>query len=1146
MSINITDLIDKIFSDPAFLFMGQDYLRLEGDQDLFLESVINKYGREQEFNKVNYDVLFDIDIDKNVESSLSWMYKLSNRLTPPKSIELIAELPWSTILTTSINGILESSLTNEWRLPQPVYDSEKGVFEPRNRNELHIFYLFGSTSQNESKRRPPLNLFEKQERINGAVHRLNNIKEIITPAGKLYIDGYDPLNDWLNFQQFYGVLATLKKEQVYFFSFKEEYLSDSFIRDLVDKNIIVPYPESLGELLRQNEEYLIERLNNYDGENYYGRWLRINKSKKQLPRDLKNRIQKSGVVLDESLLITQDLQDIGERYVEFKNFLSNVNNYPYWRGYHLGLAFQRDFIKKIFSLAKKHIEKNSQVSEPIIVYGQSSSGKTIGLGSIGYQFAIKESYPVIYIPRGYQRVNEFDIDAFCEWAEINGANYTFVIYDGMVDEEKYFHLLNKLNARGRKVILMGSTYEKKSPTDIENYKKENFIEASIELSKVEQNNFSEYLKNNIPDRPYLDKIIKDSGEKNFLAILYRYLPQTKPNISSGLAREVNHFSNYIIEQATSKKTFTTKTRLAELLIDAGFSDNNQTEIEYEIDGEFFDLKEIFINYVVVPGQFGISIPFEILVRCIGAEAFNQSLFNSLKQTAIIKWHEDSIGNISVGPRTAVEASILVRSLGSKKAEIEIIQNILSKIIYKPADSLSYDRSIEIDFTVDLLQQIGPNSNNPVSYELLDDIVATLEDLRLTRRAHHPRLVLQEASFLREIAKNSQGNSEVYLEKAEKILEDELESFNSNDRGSKLKIYLKVELASTIGTRLVGWLEKNKDKINTEKIVDYYNLSKNQLFSIKKLSPENYYSLDVFLWTSKSILQSRILSDIELLRVQSDVLHIMEFSELEGIDERHIEDFNKRKLDISLIIDNSKISDDAFQKLEKIGSSAGYSIKARHILKGQVDINMSEVPGDKELDLISQAYNYLETNREKIENDSRALYLKFRLWWLLNAKCPLFFKERSTVPFKQSDWLDCLDYVFKLKGLNEVYYTPTIKYLEAMSLFHIERYDESFQLFHELSNESDYSVIGSKRIKKHHLASNSNGGIRHFSGEASYNASYIDGQQKVHLYVNEIRRRVPLMLNDIGRKEIYKGEKLADLAIAFSFRGPILLPISSLN
>lgn len=1146
MSKEITDLIDKIFSDPAFLFMGQNFLTLDGERDLFLESIISKYGEEQEFRQKNYDVLFDVEINHNIEKSLSWMYKLSNRITPPRSFELTTKLPWSTILTTSINGILESSLTNEWRLPQPVYNSNKEVFEPRNRSELHIFYLFGSTSQNDSKKRPPLNLLEKQERINGAVNRLNNIKEVITPAGKLFIDGYNPHSDWLNISQFYGILASLKEEQVHFFSFKEEYMNDAFISDLVERNIIVPYTNSIGHFLRQNEKYLIDKLKGYDGENYYGRWIRINKSKKQLPRELKNRIQKSGLVLDETLLITQELDDKGERYIEFKNFLSNVNNFPYWSGYHLGLAFQRDFIEDVFSLAKNYTEKNAQVNEPIIVYGQSSSGKTIGLGSIGYKFAIKENYPVLYIPRGYQRVNEFDIDAFCEWAENNGANFTFVIWDGMVDDEKYFHLLSKLNARGRKVLLIGSAYSKKESTNLENYRKNNFIEASIELSSTEQNNFSKYLKSNIPDRPYLDNIIRESGERNFLAILYRYLPSTKPNISTGLENEVNYFSSYIIEQATNKKTFTPKTRLAELLLDAGFADNNENEIEYEIDGELFNIKEIFINYVTVPGQFGLSIPFEILVRCIGAEAFNQSLLNSLKQTDIIKWHEDSIGNIFVGPRTAIEAGILVNSLGSKKAEIEIVRNILSRIIYKPTDNIGYDRSIEIDFTVDLLQQIGPNSNNPVSHELLVDIVDTLEDLRLSRRAHHPRLVLQEASFLREIAKRSQGNSEDYLEKAEKILEDELESFKSNDRGSKLKLYLKVELASTFGTRLVGWLDKNKSKVDKRKIIEYYELSKNQLFSIKRLSPENYYSLDVFLWTSKSILQSNFLSDIELLSVQSDVLHIIEFAELEGINERHIEDFNKRKLDISLIIDNTKISEVAFQKLEKIGSSAGYSIKARHILKGEVDINMSEIPDEKELDLIGLAYNYLEENKEKIERDSRALYLKFRLWWLLNAKCPLFFKERTTVPFKQMDWLDCLDYIIKIKSLDEVYYTPTIKYLEAMSLFHVERYDKSFQLFDELSNESDYSVIGSKRIKKYHLASNSKGGIRHFSGEASFTASYNDGQRKVYLYVNEVRRKVPLMLNDIGRKEIYKGEKLADLTIAFSFRGPILIPVSSLN
>ena len=129
----------------------------------------------------------------------------------------------------------------------------------------------------------------------------------------------------------------------------------------------------------------------------------------------------------------------------------------------------------------------------------------------------------------------------------------------MIESGNYYKLLKRLNARGRKIILIGSCYKKNDESSKENYKKQNFIEANIELNNEEQERLRKYLDENLPDNQFLEDIMRRRGEKNFLAILYRFLPQTKMNIQEGLTTEVNKFSEFIIDNATKTTNYKPQT-----------------------------------------------------------------------------------------------------------------------------------------------------------------------------------------------------------------------------------------------------------------------------------------------------------------------------------------------------------------------------------------------------------------------------------------------------------------------------------------------------------------------------------------------------------------------------------------------------------
>ena len=67
----------------------------------------------------------------------------------------------------------------------------------------------------------------------------------------MLIDGYDYGKDWLNDEVLFAVCKKLKKDQVFFFGFKEKYFQSEFIKKLVDDGIVVPIKESLITILEE-------------------------------------------------------------------------------------------------------------------------------------------------------------------------------------------------------------------------------------------------------------------------------------------------------------------------------------------------------------------------------------------------------------------------------------------------------------------------------------------------------------------------------------------------------------------------------------------------------------------------------------------------------------------------------------------------------------------------------------------------------------------------------------------------------------------------------------------------------------------------------------------------------------------------------
>jgi hypothetical protein len=258
------------------------------------------------------------------------------------------------------------------------------------------------------------------------------------------------------------------------------------------------------------------------------------------------------------------------------------------------------------------------------------------------------------------------------------------------------------------------------------------------------------------------------------------------------------------------------------------------------------------------------------------------------------------------------------------------------------------------------------------------------------------------------------------------------------------------------------------------------------------------------------------------------------AEAEDFGAVQLERFHSRRLEIANELKNHELSEQAFEKLRSLGSGAGYYLRACAMIK---NLSLNTELDSIQYDTCSAAVEYLEENRQAINQDGRSLYLLLRLWWMVKAGKPIFYSERQTVPFTQEDWRYCIEIITQLMANGEIYNTPSLTYLYGLAMFHRGFHEDAISTFRQLERDSDY-ITGRRRIIRSYLASTLHGQPQKYTGEVAWVAG--DGSRG-EVYVNELRRRIRFLPRDFNRPEIRQHESLGEFHLAFNFLGPIADP-----
>jgi hypothetical protein len=1123
---------------PAFLLLGQDYLRLESGIDPFLSEVLRKYDKTpaSHLQYPQYSQILEGGAKNSIESTLAWMQERCYRLSTPLWLKTVADYAWSGVYSSAIDVIWPSAFHSEWRELQHLFQEKQRPIDPRNRSNLHCTYLFGNVSRTEETERPPLTNLDFLKRKHVAVALARRLPEIITPFGVLVIEGYAGARDWLRPEDLVPIIDELNPGQTHIFSVTEEIAKNPYIADFAENGKLILHSESLATILLRGDEAGFLQLGKRPVDEEDGQRIQLGENILTVPSDIWNRVSMSAMILDDSMLITPPSLSEDKLYDEFRNFLFESSTRPTWSGYERGFNFHREFEIQLYTEVDKSLKSKELQNEPIIIHGQTGTGKTVALGALAYKIRKERKHPVLFIERKNQKPTNSDIDYFCKWAEDCGAPTTLIVWDGMVELGNYYELLRYLASLGRKVVLVGSCYH--LDTDDQ---RENFIEAPTALSQSEVSNFTEFINNFGSE---LGQLLEESIKRHddtFLVALYRLLPPTRSLIRSGVQREYQIAEREIGRIFQEKKLDAPSNTLGCYFVKSGLISEEtflSSELK-EIGGEKVNEIEELIGLVIVPGRFGLKVPLELLLRACGNKGV-LNFANILEKIDIIRLSEDATGNIEIGPRHPLEAKLLAQvRLGGSRAEVDFVKQLILEI----RESYAYSRDPEVQFAVELIRNMGPNGQDAAYFAPhYVELSRTLRKLREERGVQNPRLMLQEAALLREsvIKESRRGTPPIdavnMLTEAEKTLGESLKLLKSTHRNDMMKSVILVELASTLGAKA------QHISTHTNRPQDSIPLFKDacdNLFKARDLNPHDYYTIDVLAWMTKDILKSDILDPQTRADIEADILCTFEMAEPDDFGSNQQVLFHKRRMEIGALLDKRELSDDAFDALLAKGSYAGYYLRAYDKIK---DVPIGTELNRSQRNACQLAVKYLEENRQAIVNDSRCLYLLLHTWWKMRTGKPLFYGERQTLPFSQDDWQYCLRLISDLANTDEPLTNPSLIYLRGVTTFHIGDINGSLRIFRELGRGEKY-VTGRRRIIRSYLASTSDGKPEVFNGTVDWVS---DNGAKGEVYVEKLRSRILFLPHDFSRPDIQKHDTLNKFHLAFNFIGPIADPIRYLK
>lgn len=946
--------------------------------------------------------------------------------------EVVLEFQWSGVYTTSTTGGAGDLFRRDWRTVSSI--GAAVVVPSRSQTDLQVTYLLGADHLPDSQK-PAVDAVDAADSRHRAVQELTRLAgETVTPRGTVVFEAWAPASelppsDWV------PALKALGPDQGHLFG-ADAWLHDPFIARLAASGQLVLHRESLADALSSLADSGAVKLAEPGAGGRTSRHvIALGDGFTEIDIHTWNQIRRSARPIDLELLTPPIFSSEPARYQEFRAFAGAPEGSTRWRGILGGMNIERDFEAMLSRRAAELLHERS-LPEPIVLCGQTATGKSVALAQLAVSMARQGDFAVLHQARRTVRPSLDDVDAYAAWAEAHGAIGTVLVWDGMVNPGEYEALARQLRNRGRKVLIVGSAYLSKSESA-------HVIDAPAELSVSELDRLLTLL-----DSFGIDVLRPRAAlDSSFLAFLYYLLPDTESALRQGLARELRFaergMQQLIHERGSQPSATDRMTAMAAAFQSAGITLDDkfidETDESRPLAEQSFSERspiQRVTTLVLVAGRHGVPVPIDLALRILGREG-SQSIRDALLSFDIIREVDDDSGEYFLTARSTLEAELLAQNDIPLEVEVEVITEAVRSVRIVEGFASGAD---EVQFVVSLLERIGPKSEIARYRPHFVSIADALRDRREELGRPHPRLVLQESNFTRGFVdwqqRAQQGTPReriATLEHNRDLLDEVLA--DQQLRGL-MRLSLTVELASTL-----GWLMREASEDDSE--VSPYALVSglddilSAVLAARAIDPGNLYPVDVLAWSTRDAIKAGGLSPEQRLdRLANAVATIA------SIDRDSISDRQRAKLDGRSTELNRLLGDDeaVWAHLRELESNADPAA-TYFLAKFEAD---SGEAGER------AALDRLWRGSEAIHNDWRCAQLLLDLAWQDITGTHLLRGERLPLHLDPPA-IEAIGRLASVLSAAELPDRYKLLFIEAIGKFAQRRYSEAAATFREVEN-----------------------------------------------------------------------------------------------
>lgn len=1117
---------------PLVLLLGQGAWRSANRQDPVLEAAFKRMGRlPTETDPATLSSL--LRAEPVPEDFYDWLAESYTHQPEQPWVETISRLPLNAVFTSAIDPAVARALRVNGRDVESVLSNLDNPSAPRHRRNLHLTFLFGRAGERNPNEAPPRSTQELRRRT--ALHAtplLSRIVETTTSLGVLLIDGLSCGRDWLSTDSLSGILSAFRPGQVYWFGWPSESSDDSAaLRDLASPHGPIAFvPERLSAALRSLElahKIDISAAGRFATEGSVA----IHDRVLEIEPATRFKISTAAAIVEDGWLAPLSPLGPDAEYAEFRRFHGQVEDARRLvEGIRRGFAIERTFERELGERVRKALLDAGRKHEPVLIHGQSGSGKSLALARLAYTVREENKCAVLLASRTTRMPAIEELDEFCQRADEAGATATLIVCDANAPSSRYSELLRGFVSRGRRVVVVGSAYRIVDQKTVDGLPAPgHLLEVPAELDGAEVRALAELV------RTRTGAVLNAVGSVYLLPAIYRMLPDVRPRLAAGLAQEARVAEDdlRIRGATTSKGSARPAGALGQALVKAGLVDPKallDQKLE-EFLGSMSDAASNAIDLVMVPGKLDCPVPVNLLMRAVGGSESMVDIATLFSGIDLFRWSSNEEDDVFVHPRLRVEAELIsARRLGTPRAEAAVALRLLASA--SPSEYGSCERR----FVLDLVHRLGPDGPFGQRYaKHYLEIARALTDLRTRRGVADPSLMLQEATLRRRVLRDAPAipglDPSVVLEEARQVVDLALDEFGAQT-GQRLRracANLKVERAAIYGFRAVQSLKSGADP---DEVWQFYQAARTS-FRAAVFAADSYYAIDVSVWVPSDLLREGNWDPEKRAELVADIWDGLERVDPSQLDPEQQERFEERRVKVARTLDDNRLEQNALEALDRMGSAAGVFLRARAI-GGPLSGRGQATPEDTSK--AEHTISFLRDHRAQIKDDARCLRYLLRGLWLLATNGFLFGGERSPLPEREADLREILDVLETLGGLEGALGDPRTQYLRAVIMWRLRRENAARDLWRSLSRETAFS--DPRRVVRHHVWTEG-GRPRMFHGRVTTDDG---GRERVRVQVDEIRQEVELLQRDFPSVNLRLGAGVTGgFYVAFNFIGPVADP-----